>query len=135
MTLVPHKDYPLWLSVSTVAEKSGLISPPSPPRLIHLVQVMTDPVAALTRAGEILSALGVTARPIGGIRAVQVQEAVNGPLLEGIEICGVGTVVGLVIIGVTLAPESFDDFGDSDDLEPTASILVPPPYRSSWGPN
>lgn len=132
MTLIPHKDYPLWLSVSTVAEKSGLVSPP---RLIHLVQIMTDPVAALTRAGEILSALGVTARPIGGIRAVQVQEAVNGPLLEGIEICGVGTVVGLVIIGVALAPESFGDFGDSGDLEPTASILVPPPYRPSWGPN
>lgn len=121
------KDYPLWLCVSPV-NQFGF----GQPRLVHRVGLLGDPVSALTRAGEILSALGVTARPIGGIRAVQVQEAVNGPLLDGIEICGVDTIVGVVIIGVSLAPESF---GNSDDLEPTASVLVPPPYRSSWGPN
>jgi hypothetical protein len=116
--------YSMWVSVSASRHLSS--AQMIRPKLIHLIGSTEDPEVALGRAGEILSAMGITDMRVRTTR-VQTQSSELSPLAvddgtaEAVEVYGPNSLVGVVVIGVSVVDDvGVDDFGvdvGSDSLE------------------
>lgn len=93
--------YPMWLSVSTPMSLGS--TQIGRPRLIHLIGSTDDPEKALERAGEVLSAMGITEMRV---HTTQVHSGLDGEAVEAVEVYDPRSFVGVVVIGLSVVDES-----------------------------